>query len=80
MPRNPSLKPMVETWENGSVPDWRPQIACYPYFSELVSDYGSAIKLGTYPVAKGLELLNAKLQQYMDSSKCWAGVNLTQGG
>lgn len=76
----PYLKPMVETWENGSVPDWRPQIACYPYFSELVSDYGSDIEAGTYPVAKGLGLLNAKLQQYMNSSKCWAGVNLAEGG
>jgi len=72
----PYLKPMVETWENGSVPDWRPQIACYPYFSELVSDYGSEIEAGKYPVAKGLKLLNAKLQHYMNSTGCWNSVNL----
>ncbi|HUC18512.1 MAG TPA: sugar ABC transporter substrate-binding protein [Acetobacteraceae bacterium] len=74
----PYLKPMVETWENGSVPDWRPQIACYPYFSELVSDYGSDIETGQYPVAKGAQILNAKLQKYMDSSGCWNSINLPQ--
>lgn len=76
----PYLQPMVQTWEHGSVPDWRPQIACYPYFSELVSDYGSGIEAGNYTVANGLHMLNTKLQKYMDTSKCWVGANVPQGG
>ncbi len=71
----PYLKPMVETWEHGSVPDWRPQVACYPYFSELVSSYGSNIETGQVSVADGLKQLTGKLQSYMDSSGCWATVN-----
>lgn len=74
----PYLKPMVATWEHSSVPDWRPQIACYPYFSELVSEYGTEIESGQYTVPVGLKKLAAKLQSYMDSTKCWASVNTPQ--
>lgn len=72
----PYLKPMVATWEHDSVPDWRPQLACYPYFSQLVSQYGSDIEDGTYTVKKGMKLLNDKLQKYMTSAKCWKSINL----
>ncbi|MGC8469207.1 MAG: ABC transporter substrate-binding protein [Acetobacteraceae bacterium] len=71
----PYLKPMVATWEHGSVPDWRPQVACYPYFSELVSSYGSNIETGQVGVVAGLKQLTAKLQSYMNSTGCWASVN-----
>ncbi|HET9147422.1 MAG TPA: sugar ABC transporter substrate-binding protein [Acetobacteraceae bacterium] len=71
----PYLKPMVETWRTSSVPDWRPQIACYPYFSELVSQYGTDIETKQYTVQNGLKKLSAKLQSYMNSTKCWDSVN-----
>lgn len=71
----PYLKPMVTTWEHDSVPDWRPQIACYPYFSQIVSQYGSDIEDGTYTVKKGMKILNIKLQKYMTSAKCWSSIN-----
>lgn len=72
----PYLKPMVETWEHGSVSDWRPQIACYPYFSEIVSDFGSKIEAGDYTVPVGMKKLSAKLQSYMNSTDCWSSVNI----
>lgn len=72
----PYLVPMVATWRHGSVPDWRPQIACYPYFSELVSGYGSQIETGQLPIGKGLMQLTAKLQHYMNSTGCWNSVNM----
>lgn len=72
----PYLKPMVTTWEHGSVPDWRPQVACYPRFSELVSEYGSEIQTKQYTVPAGLKLLNGKLQHYMNSTNCWGSVNV----
>ncbi|MBW4035177.1 MAG: sugar ABC transporter substrate-binding protein [Proteobacteria bacterium] len=72
----PYLAPMVKTWEHGSVPDWRPQIACYPYFSELVSQYGSNIETGQYTVPVGLKKLSDKLQHYMNSTGCWNSINV----
>ncbi len=72
----PYLSPMVTTWEHSSVPDWRPQIACYPYFSELVSEYGTEIMSKQYTVPAGLKALSGKLQTYMNSTKCWDSVNL----
>jgi multiple sugar transport system substrate-binding protein len=72
----PYLKPMVATWEHGSVADWRPQIACYPYFSELVSEYGSDIETGQYTVPVGMKKLTAKLQHYMNTTGCWNSVNV----
>lgn len=71
----PYLKPMVKTWETSTVADWRPQLQCYPRFSEIVSDWGTRIQLGGIPVDKGLDKLNAELSKYMDSTKCWATAN-----
>lgn len=70
----PYLAPMVETWRTASVPDWRPLLRCYPRFSEIVSDWGTRIQLGSVPVEEGMEELDAALQQYMDSSQCWSTV------
>lgn len=71
----PYLKPMVETWENSTVPDWRPQLQCYPRFSDIVSDYGSRIELGQLPVKGGLDQMAASLKSYMNSSSCWTHSN-----
>lgn len=71
----PNLKPMVETWETATVPDWRPQLQCYPRFSDIVSDWGSRIELGQTPVKQGLDSMAKDLSSYMDSSGCWGHAN-----
>lgn len=71
----PYLEPMLETWKTSTVPDWRPQLRCYPKFSELVSDWGTRIQLGDVGVEEGLEGMDAALQKYMESSNCWGTVN-----
>jgi len=71
----PYLEPMLETWKTSSVPDWRPQLKCYPKFSELVSDWGTRIQLGEVGVDEGLEGMNQRLQRYMDQTNCWETVN-----
>jgi len=74
----PNLKPMVETWETATVPDWRPQLQCYPRFSDIVSDWGSRIELGQTPVKEGLNSMAKDLTSYMDSSGCWNKANTPQ--
>ena len=71
----PYLKPMLETWKTSSVPDWRPQMRCYPKFSELVSDGGTRILLGDISVDEGLQDMDRRLQRYMDQADCWDTVN-----
>ena len=67
----PYLKPMVTTWEKATVPDWRPQLQCYPRFSEIVSDWGTRIELGNVSIDSGLKKLSKELSGYMDQSGCW---------
>jgi multiple sugar transport system substrate-binding protein len=74
----PNLKPMVETWETATVPDWRPQLQCYPRFSDIVSDWGSRIELGQTPVQQGLDSMAKDLTAYMNSSGCWDHGNTPQ--
>ena len=71
----PNLAPMVETWRNATVPDWRPQMACYPRFSDIVSDWGSRIELGQVQVKAGLDSMATELSSYMQSSNCWSKTN-----
>ncbi len=71
----PNLAPMVETWRNATVPDWRPQLACYPRFSDIVSDWGSRIELGQVQVKPGLDSMEGELSTYMQSSNCWSKTN-----
>lgn len=71
----PYLKPMVEEWEHGTVPAYRPQIQCYPKFSDLVSDWGSRMEQRQLPVKPTLDKLASELQDYMDSSDCWSHAN-----
>ena len=73
--KNPVLKPMVETWLHATVPDWRPQVQCYPRFSDIVSDWGSRIELEQVAVKAGLEGMEKELSGYMQQSRCWGGVN-----
>ena len=56
---------MVETWETATVPDWRPQLQCYPRFSDIVSDWGSRIELGQTPVKQGLDSMAKDLTSYI---------------
>lgn len=71
----PNLKPMVETWETATVPDWRPQLQCYPRFSDIVSDWGSRIELKQVGVKQGLDSMAKSLTDYMNQSKCWGHTN-----
>lgn len=71
----PNLKPMVETWETATVPDWRPQLQCYPRFSDIVSDWGSRIELKQVGVKQGLDSMAKSLTDYMNQSKCWDHTN-----
>jgi multiple sugar transport system substrate-binding protein len=71
----PNLAPMVETWENSTVPDWRPQMECYPRFSDIVSDWGSRIELGQASVKSGLDSMESDLTAYVKSSNCWGKIN-----
>jgi multiple sugar transport system substrate-binding protein len=71
----PNLKPMVETWESATVPDWRPQLQCYPRFSDIVSDWGSRIELKQVDAKKGLDSMAKSLTDYMNQSKCWGHTN-----
>ena len=73
--RFPVLKPMVTSWQTASVPDWRPQITCYPRFSDIVSDWGSRIELGQVAIKAGLDSMEKELSGYMQQSHCWSGVN-----
>ena len=75
---NPVLKPMVDTWLHATVPDWRPQMQCYPRFSDIVSDWGSRIELEQVTVKAGLDSMAKELTGYMQQSKCWNGVNEPQ--
>lgn len=71
----PNLAPMVETWRGAVVPDWRPQLECYPRFSDIVSDWGSRIELGQATVKAGLDSMAGDLTDYMKSSDCWKKGN-----
>ncbi len=71
----PNLAPMVETWRTAVVPDWRPQLECYPRFSDIVSDWGSRIELGQVAVKSGLDSMASDLTGYMKSSDCWGKSN-----
>ena len=71
----PVLQPMVATWKAASVPDWRPQVQCYPRFSDITSDWGSRIELGQVAVKAGLDSMAKELSGYMQQSHCWGGVN-----
>ncbi len=71
----PNLAPMVKTWETATVPDWRPQLQCYPRFSDIVSDWGSRIELKQVAVKEGLDSMAKSLSDYMNSSNCWAHTN-----
>ncbi len=71
----PNLAPMVETWETSTVPDWRPQMECYPRFSDIVSDWGSRIELGQVGVKPGLDSMQSDLTAYVKSSNCWGKIN-----
>ncbi len=71
----PNLAPMVETWKTATVPDWRPQLQCYPRFSDIVSDWGSRIELGQVDVKSGLASMSKDLTSYMNSANCWAKSN-----
>lgn len=71
----PYLKPMVKTWQTASIPDWRPQIQCYPQFSDIVSDWGSRLEQKQLPVKPTLNKLASKLSHYMKSSNCWKTAN-----
>ena len=71
----PNLAPMVETWRNSVVPDWRPQLECYPRFSDIVSDWGSRIELGQVEIKQGLDSMANDLTGYMKSSDCWGKSN-----
>ncbi|HTW28155.1 MAG TPA: sugar ABC transporter substrate-binding protein [Acetobacteraceae bacterium] len=71
----PNLAPMVKTWETATVPDWRPQLQCYPRFSDIVSDWGSRIELKQVDVKQGLDSMAKSLTAYMDSSHCWEHTN-----
>lgn len=71
----PNLAPMVETWRTAVVPDWRPQLECYPRFSDIVSDWGSRIELGQVAVKAGLDSMASDLTGYMKSSDCWGKSN-----
>ena len=71
----PNLAPMVKTWETATVPDWRPQLQCYPRFSDIVSDWGSRIELKQIAVKEGLDGMAKSLTDYMNSSNCWAHTN-----
>ncbi len=73
--KHPNLAPMVETWRNAVVPDWRPQLECYPRFSDIVSDWGSRIELGQVAVKQGLDSMASDLTGYMSSSDCWGKSN-----
>ena len=73
--KNPVLKPMVQTWQTATVPDWRPQMQCYPRFSDIVSDWGSRIELGQVADKQGLDSMEKELTSYMQQSRCWNGVN-----
>lgn len=72
---HPNLAPMVETWRHSVVPDWRPQLECYPRFSDIVSDWGSRIELGQVAVQSGLDSMAHDLTGYMQSSGCWGKSN-----
>ena len=67
----PNLAPMVEAWRTAAVPDWRPQIECYPRFSDIVSDWGSRIELGQVEIKQGLDSMAKDLSATMQSSGCW---------
>ncbi len=71
----PVLQPMVATWKTASVPDWRPQVQCYPRFSDIASDWGSRIELSQVAVKAGLDGMAKELSGYMQQSHCWGGVN-----
>jgi len=73
--KHPVLQPMVETWLHATVPDWRPQMQCYPRFSDIVSDWGSRIELEQVAIKPGLDSMEKDLSSYMQQSRCWAGVN-----
>ncbi len=72
---HPNLAPMVATWQTAAVPDWRPQLECYPGFSDIVSDWGSRIELGQVSVKSGLDSMAASLTKSMNSSDCWSKSN-----
>ena len=72
---HPNLAPMVETWRNSVVPDWRPQLECYPRFSDIVSDWGSRIELKQVAVQSGLDSMAKDLTGYMQTSNCWGKSN-----
>ncbi len=71
----PNLKPEVEAWEKATVPDWRPQLQCYPRFSDIVSDWGSRIELNRIGVKPGLDSMAKSLTDYMNNTKCWEHTN-----
>jgi multiple sugar transport system substrate-binding protein len=72
---HPNLAPMVETWRTAVVPDWRPQLECYPRFSDIVSDWGSRIELQQVAVQAGLDSMSKDLTVYMNTSNCWSKSN-----
>ncbi len=72
---HPNLAPMVETWRSAVVPDWRPQLECYPRFSDIVSDWGSRIELKQVAVQSGLDSMAKDLTGYMQTSNCWGKSN-----
>ncbi len=72
---NPNLAPMVEAWRTAAVPDWRPQLECYPRFSDIVSDWGSRIELGQVAIKQGLDSMAKDLSATMQSSGCWGKSN-----
>jgi multiple sugar transport system substrate-binding protein len=71
----PNLVPMVKSWETATVPDFRPQLQCYPRFSDIVSDWGSRIQLKQVSIKEGLDGMAKSLSDYMNSSNCWAHTN-----
>lgn len=72
---NPNFKPMAKSWRKYTVPNWRPQLRCYPKFSRIVSTYGSTMEMKFLPVEPTLDKLENKLTHYMKASNCWKTAN-----
>jgi len=73
----PYLKTMTYTWEHATVPNFRPQLSCYPRFSTIVSDWGTKIMLSGN-VKSGLNGMQKTLTDYMKASHCWEHTNAPQ--
>jgi multiple sugar transport system substrate-binding protein len=62
----PYFEPLVQTWSEYTVPEYRPRFPEWPQISEVISQWGADMMLGNVSVEEGVSNIESEMQEILE--------------